>query len=122
MESSVEDKKIRIRASACQQCETCTKKERYQVVPVTKELPNPTIVLMAASPLAVMIKEVKTTNHLYLLYRCQDPMCLLANSKESIAQYFLADQRRKMVTLQQQTNRNQRKYGKKRDRRKGKKR
>jgi hypothetical protein len=76
------------------------------------------VIFLAASPLAVVIKEVHTTSDMYMLYRCQDPMCLLAHSRDSIKEYWIADQRRKMVTLQQQLNRQQRKHGKKRQRRK----
>ena len=109
MASNQQSPTVEIRASACQQCESCKKRERYNIIPVTPDLPNPVIMLMAASPLAVLVNEVHSPNHVYMFFRCEDPMCLLANARQSIIEYWLADQRRKMVVLQQQVARGQRK-------------
>jgi hypothetical protein len=117
-QQQVEQKVVEIRASMCQQCEHCKKRERYRVVPVVKDLPNPSIILLAESPLAVMVKEVRSPDHLYIIFKCQDPMCLLANAKQSIAQYWFTEQKRKMMTMQHQLAKKKRKTKKRKNNRK----
>lgn len=90
------------------------------VVPVEKETPIPTVLFMAGSPLTVVVKETKVSVHCYLMYRCQDPMCLLALSRQVINEYWIADRRCEMVAMQQQENRSRRKNDRKRKLRKKK--
>lgn len=116
-----EDWKVKIRVSACQECETCKKRERSRIIPIVDDTPNPVALMMVESqndPLIVMITETKIPNHSYLVFKCQDIICLLTHSRRAIAEYWLADHRRKVVNLQQQTIRAQKKRGKKKNRKK----
>jgi len=107
---------IRNRASASQKCETCPKKERYNVVHIKEGTPGPPILFMMGSPLTVLIKETHVGGHAYLIYRCQDPMCLLALSRQVINEYWIDAQRRHAAAMQEQAS-NAEKNKKKRSRR-----
>jgi len=112
------------RASIDIACETCKKKERYDVLKIEdgKPIPNPARLLLTASPLCVMVTESRVSGVSMLFHRCLDPMCLLRNVKEALALYWVQDMQRKYVAAMQQQLGARKRSTKKKNNRKSKKR
>lgn len=87
------------RSSLAKICETCEKKERYKVINIEQDTPNPARLLLIDDSQCVLVRESKIDSHCYLLFKCSDFGCLLNNMKSALTYLWIREQQRRFDEL-----------------------
>lgn len=92
---------LMLRAKITDHCVKCIKRSIYTTITITEKTPPAPFVMMAASPLTVLIAEriVKKninnellTYRWYQLYRCKDSMCLVKHLHEAMMIHWIQNE------------------------------